>query len=72
MYISEFTDINFVHIDAQIVLYGSVSFACCLKDSLMIDVDVRYDEVQPYNILRELLDLLPQLGRFNILTEDVY
>ncbi|CAF1482775.1 unnamed protein product [Rotaria magnacalcarata] len=44
--------------DAQVILYGSVSFACCLKDEIMIDIDIQVNGILPYNILREVIEII--------------
>ncbi|CAF3709399.1 unnamed protein product [Rotaria socialis] len=44
--------------DAQVILYGSVSFACCLKDEVVIDTDIQVNEILPYNILREVIEII--------------
>ncbi|CAF2116148.1 unnamed protein product [Rotaria magnacalcarata] len=48
--------------DAQVTLYGSVSFACCLTDSAVIDIDVQCNEPFPYNTLREVSESIHASG----------
>ncbi|CAF1189981.1 unnamed protein product [Rotaria sordida] len=47
---------------AQVTLYGSVSFACCLNDSAVIDIDVQCNGLLPYNALREVLEIVHNSG----------
>ncbi|CAM4955318.1 unnamed protein product [Rotaria socialis] len=48
--------------DARVTLYGSVSFACCLTDSAVIDIDVQCNEPFPYNTLREVSESIHASG----------
>ncbi|CAF1149872.1 unnamed protein product [Rotaria sordida] len=49
---------------AQVTLYGSVSFACCLNDSAVIDIDVQCNGLLPYNTLREVLEIVHNSGLY--------
>ncbi|CAF4198385.1 unnamed protein product, partial [Adineta steineri] len=44
--------------DAQITLYGSLLFECCLKETSDIDIDIQFNKTLPYETLKELLDIV--------------
>ncbi|CAF1401308.1 unnamed protein product, partial [Adineta steineri] len=44
--------------DAQITLYGSLLFECCLKETSNIDIDIQFNKTLPYETLKELLDIV--------------
>jgi hypothetical protein len=44
--------------DAQIILYGSLLFNCCLKDRSNIDIDIQFNDILPYETLKEVLEIV--------------
>lgn len=50
--------------DAKIILYGSLSFECCLEKPGMMDIDVQFKQTtSTYETLKELLQILTQTGK---------
>ncbi|CAF1401341.1 unnamed protein product [Adineta steineri] len=49
---------QFKQADAQITLYGSLLFECCLKETSDIDIDIQFNKTLPYETLKELLDIV--------------
>ncbi|UJR11522.1 hypothetical protein I4U23_015703 [Adineta vaga] len=50
--------------DAQITLYGSSLFQCCLKEANIIDIDIQFKDVLPYDTLKELLQTVSHSAHY--------
>ncbi|CAF1021216.1 unnamed protein product [Adineta ricciae] len=46
--------------DAQVNLYGSIYFECCLEKPCVMDIDVQFKQIHQYDALKELLDIIQQ------------
>ena len=48
--------------DAQVILYGSIYFECCLEKPGIMDIDVQFAGVSSYETLKQLNELLKTSG----------